>query len=109
MDGISVKFPAPMLKINSDRLWRSLMDLAQIGATEKGGVRRVTLTDVDRRGRDQFVLWCKDAGLSVEVDAIGNIFGRRASTDAAAPPVAVGSHLDSQPSGGKFDGAYGVM
>jgi N-carbamoyl-L-amino-acid hydrolase len=98
-----------MLKINSERLWHSLMDLAQIGATEKGGVRRLTLTDTDRRGRDQFVAWCKDAGMSVEVDGIGNIFARRAGTQADALPVAVGSHLDSQPSGGKFDGAYGVM
>jgi beta-ureidopropionase / N-carbamoyl-L-amino-acid hydrolase len=98
-----------MLKINSERLWRSLMELARIGATDKGGVRRLTLTDADRRGRDQFVAWCKDAGLSVEVDGIGNIFGRRAGAEPGAPPVAMGSHLDSQPSGGKFDGAYGVM
>ena len=98
-----------MLKINPDRLWRSLMELAQIGATEKGGVRRLTLTDTDRRGRDQFVAWCKEAGMSVEVDGIGNIFGRRPGTERDALPVTVGSHLDSQPSGGKFDGAYGVM
>src|SRR6185295_5774080 len=98
-----------MLQINSDRLWRTLMDLAQIGATEKGGVRRLTLTDVDRRGRDQFVAWCKEAGMSVEVDGIGNIFGRRPGAARNALPVTVGSHLDSQPSGGKFDGAYGVM
>ena len=99
----------PMLQINPDRLWRSLMDLAQIGATEKGGVRRLTLTDTDRRGRDQFVAWCKEAGMSIEVDGIGNIFGRRQGTEPGALPVAIGSHLDSQPSGGKFDGAYGVM
>lgn len=98
-----------MLQINSDRLWQSLMDLARIGATEKGGVRRLTLTDVDRQGRDLFVHWCGDAGLAVEVDGIGNIFGRRAGTGEDALPVAIGSHLDSQPSGGKFDGAYGVM
>jgi N-carbamoyl-L-amino-acid hydrolase len=98
-----------MLKIDAQRLWQSLMDLARIGATEKGGVRRLTLTDADRIGRDQFVAWCKDAGMTVEVDGIGNIFARRAGTDPAAPPVAIGSHLDSQPSGGKFDGAYGVM
>src|SRR6185295_10656742 len=98
-----------MLQINPGRLWQSLMDLAQIGATDKGGVRRLTLTDTDRRGRDQFVAWCKEAGMSVEVDGIGNIFGRRAGIEAGALPVAVGSHLDSQPSGGKFDGAYGVM
>jgi beta-ureidopropionase / N-carbamoyl-L-amino-acid hydrolase len=98
-----------MLQINAGRLWQSLMDLAKIGATDKGGVRRLTLTDVDREGRDQFVRWCKEAGLAVEVDGIGNIFARRAGTDPDAPPVAIGSHLDSQPSGGKFDGAYGVM
>ena len=98
-----------MLQINSSRLWQSLMDLAQIGATEKGGVRRLALTDVDRRGRDQFVAWCKEAGLRIEVDGIGNIFARRQGTDRDALPVAMGSHLDSQPSGGKFDGAYGVM
>ena len=97
------------IQINSSRLWQSLMELAQIGATEKGGVRRLTLTDTDRRGRDQFVVWCQEAGMSVEVDGIGNIFGRRAGAEPGALPVAIGSHLDSQPSGGKFDGAYGVM
>jgi N-carbamoyl-L-amino-acid hydrolase len=85
------------------------MDLARIGATPKGGVCRLTLTDVDRKGRDQFVGWAKEAGLEVRHDAIGNIFARRAGSDAAAAPVVMGSHLDSQPTGGKFDGAYGVM
>ena len=98
-----------MLQINAARLWDSLMQLARIGATPKGGVRRLTLTDVDRQGRDRFVQWCAEAGLAVEVDRIGNIFARRSGVDAALPPVAIGSHLDSQPSGGKFDGAYGVM
>ncbi len=98
-----------MLQINSSRLWQSLMELAKIGATDKGGVRRLTLTEADRQGRDQFVRWCKEAGLSVSVDGIGNIFARRDGTDRDALPVAMGSHLDSQPSGGKFDGAYGVM
>ena len=98
-----------MIRINAERLWQSLMDLAQIGATAKGGVRRLTLTDADRQGRDLFVAWCKEAGLSVEVDGIGNIFARRSGSDPDALPVAIGSHLDSQPSGGKFDGAYGVM
>ena len=98
-----------MISVNSSRLWQSLMDLARIGATEKGGVRRLTLTEEDRRGRDQFVAWCREAGLAIEVDGIGNIFARRAGTDPAAAPVVIGSHLDSQPSGGKFDGAYGVM
>jgi N-carbamoyl-L-amino-acid hydrolase len=85
------------------------MDLARIGATPKGGVCRLTLTDVDRKGRDQFVSWAKEAGLEVRHDAIGNIFARRAGSDAKAAPVVMGSHLDSQPTGGKFDGAYGVM
>jgi len=85
------------------------MDLARIGATPKGGVCRLTLTDVDRKGRDQFAGWAKEAGLEVRHDAIGNIFARRAGSDAKAAPVVMGSHLDSQPTGGKFDGAYGVM
>jgi N-carbamoyl-L-amino-acid hydrolase len=95
--------------VDGERLWRSLMDLARIGATPKGGVRRLTLTDVDREGRELFCRWAKEAGCSVSVDAIGNLFARREGSDAAAAPVAIGSHLDSQPSGGKFDGAYGVM
>jgi N-carbamoyl-L-amino-acid hydrolase len=98
-----------MLTVDSQRLWSSLMELARFGATAKGGVRRLALSDEDRRGRDCFVGWCRDAGLAVEVDAIGNIFARRAGTDPDLAPVAIGSHLDSQPSGGKFDGAYGVM
>lgn len=95
--------------IDGARLWASLMDLARIGATPKGGVRRITLTETDREGRDQFVRWAREAALEVRWDAIGNIFARRPGTDPAADPVMIGSHLDSQPSGGKFDGAYGVM
>jgi N-carbamoyl-L-amino-acid hydrolase len=97
------------LRINADRLWDSLMELAKIGATPKGGVKRLTLTEEDRGARDLLARWAREAGLAVEVDAIGNIFARRAGADPALPPVAMGSHLDSQPSGGKFDGAYGVM
>jgi beta-ureidopropionase / N-carbamoyl-L-amino-acid hydrolase len=97
------------LRINADRLWRSLMELARIGATPKGGVKRLTLTNEDRAARDLFARWAREAGLVVEVDAIGNMFARRTGADAALLPVAMGSHLDSQPSGGKFDGAYGVM
>ena len=97
------------LRINADRLWNSLMELAKIGATPKGGVKRLTLTEEDRAARDLFARWAREAALAVEVDAVGNIFARRAGTDPAAAPVAMGSHLDSQPSGGKFDGAYGVM
>ena len=96
-------------RVNRERLWRSLTELARIGATPKGGVRRLTLTEADREGRDLFARWAREAGLSVSVDAIGNMYARRAGSDPSAPPVAMGSHLDSQPSGGKFDGAYGVM
>ncbi len=97
------------LKIDGDRLWASLMELAEIGATEKGGVCRLALTDLDRAGRDLFVRWCEDAGCTVSVDGVGNIFARRPGRDDTLPPVMAGSHLDSQPTGGKFDGAYGVL
>ena len=96
-------------RIDADRLWSSLMELARIGATPKGGVRRVTLTETDREGRELFARWCREAGLTLRVDGIGNMFARRAGADRDAPPVVMGSHLDSQPNGGKFDGAYGVM
>jgi len=102
-----LKSNAPL--INRDRLWQSLMDLAQLGATVKGGVCRLALTDLDRQARDLFVQWCEAAGCSVTVDAIGNIFARRAGRNPALPPVMTGSHIDTQPTGGKFDGCYGVM
>src|SRR3982751_1492791 len=95
--------------IDPERLWSSLTELAKIGATPKGGVRRVTLTPADREGRERFSLWCREAGLEVRVDAIGNMFALRAGKDTAAAPVVMGSHLDTQPNGGRFDGAYGVM
>lgn len=85
------------------------MELAQIGATPKGGVRRLALSEVDREGRDRFRLWCEQAGLTVRVDAMGNMFARRPGRDPGRLPVLFGSHLDSQPSGGKFDGALGVL
>ena len=96
-------------RINAERLWGSLMEMAKIGATPKGGVKRLTLTDLDRQGRDLFVSWCKAAGLTVTVDGVGSIFARRPGRNADAPPVVSGSHLDTQPSGGRFDGCYGVM
>lgn len=96
-------------RIDGERLWRSLMDLARIGATPRGGVRRITLTEEDRAGRALFVRWCDEAGMQVRCDRIGNLFARRDGSDPSAAPVMMGSHLDSQPSGGKFDGAYGVM
>jgi N-carbamoyl-L-amino-acid hydrolase len=97
------------LRVNGARLWQSLMDLAQIGATPKGGVCRLALTDLDRQGRDLFVKWCEEAGCTVRIDAIGNIFARRAGKDDSLPPIMTGSHIDTQPTGGKFDGCFGVM
>jgi N-carbamoyl-L-amino-acid hydrolase len=97
------------LRINGKRLWSSLMEMAEIGATPKGGVNRLTLTDLDRQSRGLFAQWCREAGCSVAVDAMGSMFARRAGADDALPPVMVGSHLDTQPTGGKFDGALGVM
>jgi beta-ureidopropionase / N-carbamoyl-L-amino-acid hydrolase len=96
-------------RIDGKRLWDLLMSMAEIGATPKGGVRRLTLTDVDKRGRDRFRAECEAAGLKVRVDAIGNMFARREGRDPNRLPVLLGSHLDSQPSGGKFDGALGVL
>ncbi|WP_028223709.1 Zn-dependent hydrolase [Paraburkholderia oxyphila] len=97
------------LRIDGQRLWRSLMDLAAIGATPKGGVKRLALTELDKQGRDLVVSWGRAAGLAVTVDRIGNIFMRRAGTEADFPPVVSGSHIDTQPTGGKFDGNYGVL
>ncbi len=96
-------------RIDSRRLWDSLMGFATIGATTKGGVRRLALSEVDRAGRDRFRNVCEAAGLAVRVDGMGNMFARRAGRDPARLPVLMGSHLDSQPSGGKFDGALGVL
>jgi N-carbamoyl-L-amino-acid hydrolase len=95
--------------IDAERLWSSLMELARIGATEKGGVRRLALSPLDGEARDLFIRWCKEAGCTVKVDGIGNIFARRSGRNDALPPVIAGSHIDSQPSGGKFDGAYGIL
>ena len=96
-------------RIDGRRLWDSLMEMAAIGATPKGGVRRLALGPVDKLGRDRFPELCRAAGLAVRVDAMGNMFARRPGRDPARLPVLFGSHLDSQPSGGKFDGALGVM
>jgi N-carbamoyl-L-amino-acid hydrolase len=97
------------LRINAPRLWTSLMDLAQIGATDKGGVKRLALTDLDRQARDLVVGWGRDAGLAITVDAIGNVFMRREGSNPALAPIVTGSHIDTQPTGGKFDGNYGVL
>lgn len=97
------------LKINGERLWDSLMEMAKIGATPKGGVCRLALTDLDKQGRDLFIQWCKDAGCTIRVDKMGNIFARREGRNPSLPPIVTGSHLDSQPTGGRFDGVYGVL
>ena len=100
--------PGP-LTIDGERLWQSLMDLARIGATPKGGVCRLALTELDREGRDLFIAWARAEGCSIRVDRIGNIFARRAGHRDDLPAIATGSHIDTQPTGGKFDGNYGVL
>jgi N-carbamoyl-L-amino-acid hydrolase len=97
------------LRINGDRLWESLHAMARIGATPNGGVSRLALTSLDKEARDLFVTWSRDAGCSIRVDQMGNIFARRPGLDNAASPVQIGSHGDSQPNGGRFDGIYGVL
>ncbi len=89
----------PNLRVDHDRLWSSLMELGQIGGTEKGGVCRIALTDLDRQGRDLFVRWAKEAGCTIKVDQLGNVFARREGRDPARPPIMTGSHLDTQPTG----------
>lgn len=106
MDGQSI---ATNQRIDGARLWDSLMDMATIGGTAKGGVRRLALSEVDRAGRERFAGLCRAAGLTLRVDSMGNMFARRPGRDPARLPVLLGSHLDSQPTGGKFDGALGVM
>src|SRR5207244_7926515 len=97
------------LTVNGERLWDSLMELAQIGATEKGGVCRLAASDLDGEARRLFNRWCEEAGCTVSIDHIGNIFARRPGRNPDLAPVMAGSHLDTQPTGGRFDGAYGVM
>jgi N-carbamoyl-L-amino-acid hydrolase len=97
------------IKINGKRLWDTLMEMAKIGATEKGGCCRLALTDLDKEARDLFVSWCKDAGCTIRIDKMGNVFARRAGEDDSLPPVMTGSHIDTQPTGGRFDGVYGVL
>ena len=97
------------LRINGERLWSSLMELAQIGATPKGGVCRLTLTDLDKQGRDLVTRWAREAGMTVTIDKIGNGFMRRPGRNNSLPPIMTGSHIDTQPTGGKFDGNYGVL
>ena len=94
---------------NGTRLWDSLMDMAKVGPTSKGGNCRLALSKEDRDGRELFASWCREAGMSIHVDAIGNLFARLPGRNDALPPVVMGSHLDTQPKGGRFDGIYGVL
>ncbi|WP_346659343.1 allantoate amidohydrolase [Bradyrhizobium sp. 164] len=98
-----------MVRIDGERLWSDLMTMAAIGATANGGSYRTALSDADRDGRNLFVHWAKEAGLAVSVDKIGNIFARREGQDPKLPPVMLGSHLDTQAPGGRFDGVLGVL
>ena len=100
---------AENMRINGDRLWDTIMEMAKIGPGVAGGNNRQTLTDEDAVGRELFQKWCKEAGLTMALDTMGNMFARREGTDANALPVMVGSHLDTQPTGGKYDGVLGVL
>jgi N-carbamoyl-L-amino-acid hydrolase len=101
--------PGENLRINADRLWDSLMEMAKIGPGVAGGNNRQTLTDADAEGRALFQKWCEDAGMTMGVDTMGNMFATREGTDPDALPVYIGSHLDTQPTGGKYDGVLGVL
>ncbi len=97
------------IRVDGDRLWRSIMEMARIGATANGGSHRLTLSDEDKSARDLFARWCADAGLSLTIDEMGDMFAFRAGADAGRAPVGMGSHLDTQPYGGRFDGVFGVL
>lgn len=107
--GDDMAAPGENLKINGDRLWDSLMEMARIGPGVAGGNNRQTLTDADAEGRALFQRWCEEAGCTIGLDALGNMFATRPGTDPDALPVYVGSHLDTQPTGGKYDGVLGVL
>jgi N-carbamoyl-L-amino-acid hydrolase len=95
--------------VSGERLWSDLMAMAEVGATPAGGSRRLALTDEDRAGRDLFASWATDAGLELHADGAGNLFARRNGRDPGRPAVMSGSHLDTQPDGGRFDGVFGVL
>ncbi|MCZ0953635.1 MAG: Zn-dependent hydrolase [Rhodospirillaceae bacterium] len=97
------------IRISRERLWDSHMEMAKIGALPRGGSCRLALDEDDKKGRDLFVSWCRQAGCDVRFDRIGNIYATRSGSDNSLPPAATGSHLDTQPHGGRFDGVYGVL
>ena len=98
-----------ILKTNGERLWDSLMEMATIGPGERGGRRRLALTDADIEGRNLFRKWADESGCTFRLDTMGNLFARRHVKNPDAPPVLAGSHLDTKPSGGRFDGILGVL
>jgi len=104
-----MKAPLKNLTIDAERLWDDLMQTAKIGGTAKGGIRRLTLTDLDREVRDWFAARTRELGCTVTVDEMGAMFARYPGQRADVPPIGIGSHLDTQPSGGKFDGTLGVL
>jgi beta-ureidopropionase / N-carbamoyl-L-amino-acid hydrolase len=109
LEGLASVSDLSNVRINGQRLWDALMEMAKIGATPKGGCKRLTLTDLDRQSRQLFAVWCEKEGCAVKVDEMGNMFARRPGAEDHLPPVMVGSHLDTQPTGGKYDGALGVL
>ena len=106
---MDMKTSPSALRIDGPRLWSALMELAAIGATPKGGVCRLALSELDRQGRDLVTRWAREAGMTVTIDKIGNGFMRRPGRNNSLPPIMTGSHIDTQPTGGKFDGNYGVL
>ena len=106
---MSTTIDAVSVKVSSERLYQSLMTLAEIGATDKGGNCRLALTDLDGQARDLVVGWMREAGMGISIDQVGNIFARRPGLRNDLPPVMTGSHIDTQPTGGKFDGCFGVL
>ena len=99
----------PNLSVDAERLWSTLDRSSEIGTGPKGGLRRLALSDSDKEMRDRFSAWCEAIGCRVTVDAAGSIFSRRAGRDDSLPPVVIGSHLDTQAAGGRFDGILGVL
>lgn len=97
------------IEVNARRLWESIEQINRFGATKQGGVRRLEFSQENKCARDQLVQWCQEAGCRVRIDQFGNLFARRPSRDPKAPAVLAGSHLDTQTSGGRFDGVFGVM
>jgi len=97
------------IEINPQRYWSTIERSAEIGIGRPGGLARVALSDGDREMRDQFIAWCREAGCTVSIDRVGSIFARRKGTDDSLPPVVIGSHLDTQVNGGRYDGIVGVL